>query len=318
MRKIQSVSIIVCFLLLFTTACHHKSKPVTQDSQSSQPGTSQATQAQTISTKDSSTVIGTQSQDKIEKIPSDAIILNSDNIDTDGDGKKEKITVYQTGSKSSDGSEQIEGRLRIEGDRTKRDVAFIKKQAGSEGIFTSAEYADLDGDGTKDIFIITPDNGSQFNLNFFSIYSCPKDKVYTFNVDNDLNDFTAGFTFKYLGKGLLEMRSTPYNFNAKLDISDSDAYSADDEKTNRYFERSWVEPMPVDIGIGSKLALDTSGSAPVIKVPLPVFGQATLDIIGEVDLYYRITNEFTPAACRFEVYDFNGTEKKKIGEGSIK
>lgn len=252
-----------------------------------------------------------------EPVPEEAAVLRNDSVDLNADGKPEKITLYQLEIQTSDGAAEHEGRIRIEGEKSSQDSMFVRRPAGAEGVFTSVEYADLDTDGTRDIFVLIPDSSASFNMHYFYIHSYSRSMSYMFNVDNDLGDFASGFRFQYAGGGRLEIKNDAFSFEALLDLTDSSNYS-EEEAANRYYERAWVEPVPVEIGPDSKLGLvDPEGSAPLIKVPLPIFGQSTADIIGEIDLYYRVDKDFKPVMTRFEAYDFSGSEKKLVGEGII-
>ena len=245
-------------------------------------------------------------------------LLQSTNADLDSDGKEESIQAIKVTS-DNNGTTELEGLLRIKSSDATKDVTFIKKNEGMTGVMSSMDIRDLDGDGTKDIFVIVPDNGAAFSLNYFFLYSYKKDKSFTYNSDSDLADFTGGFSFKYAGGGVLEISNTNYNFSAKMSIVNKDKGIEANDENNSVYENSWVEPVPVVINENSRLIVvkGTDGK-PEIKVPLPIFGQATADMIGEVDLYYRVDDNFNAAMQRFEVFDYTETSLVKVGGSTNK
>ncbi len=243
-------------------------------------------------------------------------LLQSANVDLDADGVNEEVEVLslKTGGKGGDDPGELEGILRIIDGNKVTDTTFIKKQAGFNGVMTSIEFADLDGDGAKDVFIIIPESGAAFSLNYYYAYSYKTGKAYSFTIDSSLSEFTSGFAFKYMGKGKLEIENSALSFKAAFDISDSPGIEKDDE-SNKDYENSWVEPTPVEIGENSRISLvKENGGAVAIKVPLPVFGRATADMIGQIDLYYAMGKDFIPALRSFEVLDFSSEGHKSIGK----
>ena len=50
-----------------------------------------------------------------------------------------------------------------------------------------------------------------------------------------------------------------------------------------------------------------------IKISLPIFGQSTTDILGEIDTYFNFNYEFNPVLKMFEVQEFNGRNMKSVG-----
>jgi hypothetical protein len=248
-------------------------------------------------------------------------LLQSANADLDADGTVESIESYKVTVKDGGGSgiDEIEGVLRIKGSKPSKDIVFVRKSAGLTGVMSSMEIRDLDGDGAKDIVVIVPEAGAAFSLNYFFLYSYKMDKSYSYNSDSDLAEFANGFSFKYAGKGILEISSSKYGFHAKMNIADmNNGISAEDEN-NFAYENSWVEPVPVEISENSRLTiLKGADGKPEIKVPLPIFGQATADMIGEVDLYYRVDSNFMPYMYRFEVLDFKEGGSVKAGGVMVK
>jgi hypothetical protein len=88
---------------------------------------------------------------------------------------------------------------------------------------------------------------------------------------------------------------------------------------NDYEQRAWIEPVSVDISETSRLALTTGADGKFeIKVPLPIFGLAAADMIGEIDLYYSVDDSFSPVLKHFEVLDLAAAnEMKKAGSFEI-
>jgi hypothetical protein len=246
-------------------------------------------------------------------------LLQSASVDLDSDGTKEQIVALQRTVKSQTDNEadELEGILRITGKDGTKDVIFIRKPLGVTGVMSSLQFKDLDGDGTKDIFVIIPDAGASFSLNYFYIYNYKTGKSFSYNSDTSLADFTGGFSFKYKGKGLLQMKNDNIKFTATFNISDGSHAPSTDDEGNTAYDSSWVDPTPVEINvnsINSKMELvDTAGGTPEIKVPLPVFGMATNDMIGEIDLYYSVNSDFKPIMKRFVVKDFKDAESSVIG-----
>lgn len=247
-------------------------------------------------------------------------LLQSANADLDADGSDEVIQIYKATLKKSgnNGANELEGVLKIKSSTVSKEIVFIKKDEGFTGVLSSFEIRDLDNDGSKDIFIITPDSGVSFEINYFYMYSFKKDKSYSFYSDSNLNDFAGSFAFNYEGKGILSMVNTVYNFKAKLDITSKNKGITADDENNSVYENSWVEPVPDVINENSKIAIvkSTDGKT-LIKVPLPIFGQATNDMIGEVDLFYAIDKNFEPYMYKFDVIDFNDTGSVKAGSAKI-
>lgn len=247
-------------------------------------------------------------------------LLQSASVDLDNDGINEEVEAIQikTKGKSENDTGELEGILKITSKTGVIKVPFIKKQAGFSNVMTSMEFVDLDRDGAKDIFLIIPENGAAFSLNYFFIYNYKKAESYSFSSDSSLSEFTNGFTFRYKGGGKLVISNDSYNLTAVFDISKDPGFETDDEN-NKSYESSWVEPMPVEISEDSRIMLSKAADGTYeIKVPLPVFGLATVDMIGEIDLYYEVDSKFKPTLENFVVYDFNDKGKNMIGKWSTK
>lgn len=245
-------------------------------------------------------------------------LLQSASVDLDADGKNEEVEVLQKEivDEADLNLTELEGILRIDGKNGRNDTTFIKKTKGMTGVMSSMEFKDLDGDKVKDVFIVIPDSGAAFAINYYYIYNYANGKSYKFNFDAAQNDFAGGFNFIYKGKGILQMKNDSYNFSADFDITNTPNGNGPDDENNKEYERAWVDPTPVVINENSKIALkSTAGGGTEIKVPIPVFGLATADMIGEIDMYFTVGEDFTPVMKRFEAMDFyDNMSLKKIGE----
>lgn len=214
---------------------------------------------------------------------------------------------------------ELVGQLIIRKGSSDSKITFWKKNAGTSGVLTSMQFEDLDGDGAKDVFIIIPDNGASFSISNYFIYSYKKDMSYSFTSDNNLVDFINEFSFKYVGNNKLSIISSRQNFSADLAIELDNDQTPSEDYMKDYEQSAWIDPVSVDISENSRLALTTGANGiPEIKVPLPVFGLATVDMIGEIDLYFTIDDSFNPVLKRFEVMDFKGNDKVNVGSCEVK
>lgn len=243
-------------------------------------------------------------------------VLRSYEADLDNDGYMEKIDILQESIDLGDGGDRdIEGRLRITSGEVVREVEFARKPAGMAGIFNEIQFKDMDADGNKDVFIIIPDVGSSFAINYFSIYSYAKDKMFKFSTDTDLSEMTREFTFQYNGNGLLKVENKKLNFEGTMDLSKNYGFQPEDEEYAKQYELSWIDPVPVVINDNSVLTLIEDGAGKIyIKVPLPVFGIATVDMIGVLNLYYSVDDSFVPRIQKVDMYAFTGNDMTKVGE----
>ena len=326
MRKRLLCLLLILSLLLSITACAGKDKNTINENtdiaagqdRTDQPSVSDSTyssgQDQTAPIEQTST----QSSTSAEETGNPGELLQSASVDLDSDGSNEEIEVLQieAGDAAQAEGAELEGVLRIDGKKGRTDTVFIKKQKGLTGVMNSIEFKDLDRDGIKDVFITIPDSGASFSLNYYFIYNYANGKSYKFDIDASLSELAGGFKFAYMGKGKLRMENGSYDFSADFDITGGANGNGPDDEGNSEYERAWVEPSAVEIGPDSKIALSPApGGGTEIKVPLPVFGLAAVNMIGEVDLYFKVEGDFTPVMKRFEVMDFNGDMSlKKIGE----
>lgn len=326
MRKPFLILISLSLLLAFA-ACTGKDKDTanentgidavqTQIPQSAgNPSTNDISQSDVTSTQ----LPSTQSSTSIEDTPvKKEELLQSASVDLDSDGINEQVEVLQAevDDQTQPGTSELEGILRIDGKNDSSDTVFIKKPKGLTGVLNTVEFRDLDGDGYKDVFITIPDSGAAFTLNYYFAYNYINGKSYKFNTDAALSDFAGGFQFIYEGRGILRMKNDSYGFTANFDITSGMNGIGPDSEINPEYERAWVDASPVEISGDSKIALRAdAGGRTEVKVPLPVFGLATADMIGEVDMYFSFDADFMPVMKRFEVIDFSDDlSLKKIGE----
>jgi len=247
-------------------------------------------------------------------------LLQSASVDLDADGTNEIIEVVAITPDvpGTDGYQSITGHIKIiDGDQVKR-IPFWEKSDGSTGLISGMQFEDLDGDGAKDIFITIPDSGAAFSYSNCFIYSYKKDLGHALTSDRSLAEFIAGFGFRNAGNQVLTISNSRYGFSADLHIELDVAHDQVDDYMNDYERQAWIEPVSIDISEDAKISLskDEKGR-PQIKVPLPIFGLATVNMIGEIDLYYTVDDTFRPVLRRFEVIDFDGMERIKAGSCSI-
>ena len=243
------------------------------------------------------------------------VIMQSADVDLDGDGTSEQVKALQIQSGPEQGRDgKLDGILSIKSGDVEKRITFGTKYEGLTGLLTSMEFEDLDGDGAADVFIIVPENGASYSISSYFIYSHKKNKSCSFTSDAGLADFIAGFTFKNAGGNKLSINNGLYDFTADLAIDFPSGTEQPGESMDEYEQSAWIDPVPVDISDSSRLALVTGKDGePEIKVPMPIFGLAAVDMIGELDLYYSVDSSFEPVLKRFEVMDLNGGEAVKIG-----
>jgi hypothetical protein len=325
LRKIFYV-ILVLAIMVSISACSRKDKKADSDI------TNKATYS-TGTIQNSNTDTEVQSSNNTGDIPTTATpqgnnpdenqkeqLLQSASVDLDNDGTNEEVEALKVEIKGQSENDpgELEGILKITSAKGTKKIPFIKKQAGLTDVMSGFEFVDLDGDGAKDIFIVLPDSGAAFSLNYFYIYNYKKEKSYSFTSDSSLAEFANSFKFQYKGNGKLELINNNLGFKSVFDISEDSGFESDDEN-NKSYENAWVEPTPVEISPDSRITIEKDNSgAYEIKVPLPVFGLATVDMIGEVDLYYRVDGDFFPILKHFTVYDFKNDGKNIIGKCNIK
>ncbi len=244
------------------------------------------------------------------------VLLQSASIDLDNDGINEQVKAVRRELPASGegGTDLFEGRLLINDADDEKQIVFREKDNDLAGLLTNMQFEDLDGDGAKDIFITLPGYGASFSYSNYFIYSYKKDISYSFSSDNTLADFIGAFEFSYTkGGSKLTVTNESYGFEADLTIEDLGEGTQAEDVMYNYADGTWIDPVSVDISEASRLALVKNNGRAEIKVPLPVFGMATVNMIAEVDLFYQIDENFEPVLKRCEVIDFQGQEKIKAG-----
>lgn len=247
-------------------------------------------------------------------------LLQSASVDLNNDGHNEQVEAVQvTLKKGAEENSQAEGLLRIKEGDSEKQLSFSKKDDRLSSLLTSMEFEDLDGDGSKDIFMIIPGSGASFSYSNYFIYSYMKDASYTFTSDNTLAEFIDGFKPAYINGGnKLTLLNDKYDFSADLLIEDVDQLDLETTMDD-YVNSVWIEPVCINISDNSRLMMKKgAGGKPEIKVPLPIFGLATVDMIGEIDLFFTIDSSFRPVLAHFEVLDFVGRETVKVGSWDSK
>ena len=250
----------------------------------------------------------------------DHVLLQSASIDLDNDGINEQIEVVRIDMMQNEtgAATLVEGRLLISGGGAERQVVFCTKENDPSELLNRIEFEDLDGDGATDIFIVIPGYGASFNYSNYFIYSYIKDISHSFSSDNTLADFINSFEFSYTkGGSLLTVTNQTYGFSADILIEEAEEQEAPEEIMRQYAYGTWIDPVSVDISEDSRLALVKNRGAAEIKLPLPVFGMATVNMIAEVDLFYRIDSDFEPVLKRCEIIDFAGSDKIKAGSFEV-
>ena len=246
-------------------------------------------------------------------------LLQSASVDLDADGVNEQVEAVMS-STSVEGQNShniLEGTLVIRGNGNERRVQFNKREQGLTNILTSMQFDDLDNDGSKEVFIIIPDHGASFSYSTYFVYSYKTNKSFTFTIDNSIVDYIAGFHAVYKkGGNKLTFTNNNYGFEADLTIENGDQ-QPDEETMQEYADKAWIDPNAVDISDDSRLALVKSPKGRMeIKVPLPIFGTAAVDMIGEIESFYTLDDNLEPVLKHFEMWDFksaNPAERVKVG-----
>ncbi len=246
-------------------------------------------------------------------------LLQSASVDLDADGVNEQVEAVMS-STSVEGQNShniLEGTLVIRGNGNERRVQFNKREQGLTNILTSMQFDDLDNDGSKEVFIIIPDHGASFSYSTYFVYSYKTNKSFTFTIDNSIVDYIAGFHAVYKkGGNKLTFTNNNYGFEADLTIENGDQ-QPDEETMQEYADKAWIDPNAVDISDDSRLALVKSPKGRMeIKVPLPIFGMAAVDMIGEIESFYTLDDNLEPVLKHFEMWDFksaNPAERVKVG-----
>lgn len=338
-RSIALTLISVIFLLA-VAGCGSVKQPVTGSGTEAAGGYERVTGPSGTDEPPSSTVPGTDAGDPTvdggvpdtggptegarpgtpqEYAEPDYQLLQSASVDLDDDGVNEQILVVRAVVSDETGtSDRVEGRLLISNGDGERQIVFCTKENDLSGLLSGIEFEDLDGDGAVDVFIVIPGYGASFSYSGYFIYSYKKDKSHSFTSDNTLADFIESFGFSWTkGGNLLTITNRKHGFSADIVIEGTEGQGPPEEIMRQYAERTWIEPVPVDISEDSRLSLVKGSGKAEIKVPLPVFGAATVNMIAEIDLFYRIDSDFSPILMRCEVIDFSGNGKMKAGSFEV-
>ena len=251
-------------------------------------------------------------------------LLQSASVDLDADGVNEQVeaVMLSTPVEGQDSHYILEGTLVIRSNGNEKRLQFNKREHGLTSIMTSIQFEDLDNDGSKEVFIIIPDRGASYSNSTYFAYSYKKDKSFSFTIDNSIIDYIAGFQTSYK-KGGNKLMFTNKNYGFEADLAIENGNQLPDEETMQdYADKSWIDPNSVDISEDSRLALVKSQDGHTeIKVPLPIFGTATVDMIGEIELFYTLDENMEPVLRHFDMWDFKAgdqTKRVKVGSCEVK
>lgn len=251
-------------------------------------------------------------------------LLQSASVDLDADGINEQVeaVMNSTPVEGQDSDYIEEGTLIIKDNGDEIRVQFIKRAQGLSNILSGIQFEDLDNDGSKEVFIIIPDHGASFSYSTYFVYSYKKDKSFSFTIDNSIVDYISGFQASYKkGGNKLTFTNENYGFEADLTIENGDL-PHDEETMQEYAGRAWIDPTAIDISDDSRVALAKSQDGRMeIKVPLPVFGMATVDMIGEIESFFTLDDNLEPVLRHFDMWDFKNadpTDRVKVGSCRVK
>jgi hypothetical protein len=251
-------------------------------------------------------------------------LLQSASVDLDSDGVNEQVeaVMNSTPVEGQDSHYILEGDLIVRDNGSEKRLQFDKREQGLSSIMTSMQFEDLDNDGSKEVFIIIPDHGASFSFSTYFVYSCKKDKSFTFTIDNSIVDYIAGFQASYKkGGNKLTFTNNNYGFEADLSIENGDQLP-DEETMQEYAGKAWIDPTAIDISDDSRVALSKSKDGRMeIKIPLPVFGMATVDMIGEIESFFTMDDNLEPVLRHFDMWDFKNadpTKRVKVGSCEVK
>jgi hypothetical protein len=182
------------------------------------------------------------------------------------------------------------------------------------GVFSGLEFADLDNDGKDDVFITLQEAASPFTQNNYYAYSYSKDLGYTFIADTKFNMFCESFAFRYIGDGWLKVTHGEYSFEAQIPVQSGTLIS---DAAGKKYEQSWVEPVPVEIGSDSGTAVVTTDGTAKIKVVLLIYGLATSDFIGKIEIFYALDDTFEPNMTSFAVFGLINQKLEQVAAVKI-
>jgi len=251
-------------------------------------------------------------------------LLQSASVDLDADGVNEQVEAVMSSTpvEGQDPHYIQEGTLIVRDNGNEKRISFNKREQGLTSVLTGIQFEDLDNDGSKDVFIIIPDQGASYSSSTYFVYSYKKDKSFSFTIDNSIIDYIAGFQAAYKkGGNKLTFTNKKYGFEADLTIENNDQLP-DRETMQEYADKAWIDPNVIDISDDSRLALVKSPKGRMeIKVPLPVFGMAAVDMIGEIESFYTLDDNLEPVLKHFDMWDFKNAdpqERVKVGSCEVK
>lgn len=282
-------------------------KPGNDSTTESSAGTSQSvTQTQPTSGGTSTTTAA----------PITGGLLASQQHDLDGDGEAELIKIlrnkHMTGGVTGYTSYLIIG---TKDDTDKISKVFSETDNEMSGKFSELEFADFDGDGRDDVFITLQEAASPFTQSNYYIYSYSEDREHTFLADMQFHVFCESFEFKYLGDGILKISHPEHAFIASIPIKGGTIIS---DAMGKKYEQSWVEPVPVDLEGDFGTTVATVDGTARIKIVLPIFGLATSDFIGTIEVFYEIDEDFEQNMTDFAIYGIINQKLEQVAAVKIR
>jgi hypothetical protein len=308
--------IIICGVIItsivFIKNNTDKSGVVSQSKETSQTSKTESTSptpAPTVQVTPSPQPVSTPVETDIGQI------LYEKKVDLNGDNIDEDVQIRKIKDKTD--SQEYDGVLVITGKDTMIKETFLQRsETNLLGVFSGVEFVDLDNDGAKDVFITIPDVGADFNISYFYAYNYKKQKAYSYNSDNmDLiGNLIGNFKFNYAGNGILNIKNDSFGFTSDINLKDNAGFSSSEDLNKASYNKAWIPTPPVDIDQNTKLDLfKTNKNQWEVEIPLTIFGQATSDILGNINTYFSFTKDFKLSLTSFEVQEINGSGKKVVG-----
>lgn len=268
----------------------------------------------------------------VENSTSSALILDEYKIikliysDLNNSDKLVKIEIIEE-KVEEEGIVNLRGILRVIDESGSKDIIYKNNGNHLTGVFQDIQIEDIDGDGIKDIFIVIPDVGTGWPLNYFFIYNYKTGKQYSFDFDynmNNINIFLSSFMYKYKSDNELELRNDKIGFSEVLKLNKFISMPIPNDALYRYVtpdfnpvaivNEDYTKNKKGDKFVSSiGLVKDNKGNVE-IRVPYLLEAIHHDDIIGEIDMYFIIDSNFQPVLKGFEVYnvDLEETYKKEI------
>lgn len=279
------------------------------------PGNNDNTSASSAETTESVTHTASEETSAQPADPITGDVLASQEHDLDADGENEYIRIIKNESVHNGVTRFIS--YLIIGTKEHPDLkvnSFLDTDNEMAGIFSGLEFADLDGDGKDEVFITLQEAASPFTLNNYYVYSYSKDLGYTFTADTKFNMFCESFIFEYTGDGWLKVTHGENSFEASIPIQSGTIIS---DTVGKKYEQSWVEPVPVDIDADSRTAIVMADGKAKIKVVLPIFGLATSDFIGKIEVFYEMDGDLNQSMTSFAIFGIINQKLEQIAVISI-